>query len=275
MSGGPGPGLVPHCHHAAAGSRRGARRQARGRARHRGRQPVQLQGSGRCPADFGLPAAASPTHQAAAADHARRSRRRDLRHGCASRLPGPQLRQRLRRGRDMDGSDRRRTGDCRAPVVGHARLRRRQGDYGFWIDNAIQSIMLLLGFGVGETPPLPFYINGNLNRLRLVQPLRPAAARAAADSGADEQGHADRHRSHVGTIRSTRPSRSRAAGPAATARRIRWWPAMCRPSTCTRRSSATTRDATSACARAPSSTPSAPAAAWSRRCSRTMCRTPT
>lgn len=36
------------------------------------------------------------------------------------------------------------------------------GDYGYWIDNAIQSIMLLLGFGVGETPPIPAYVNGNL-----------------------------------------------------------------------------------------------------------------
>lgn len=37
-----------------------------------------------------------------------------------------------------------------------------RGDYGFWIDNAIQSIMLILGFGVGETPAIPVYINGNL-----------------------------------------------------------------------------------------------------------------
>ena len=36
------------------------------------------------------------------------------------------------------------------------------GDYGFWIDNFIQSIMLILGFGVGETPAIPVYINGNL-----------------------------------------------------------------------------------------------------------------
>ncbi len=36
------------------------------------------------------------------------------------------------------------------------------GDYGFWIDNFIQSIMLILGFGVGETPAIPVYTNGNL-----------------------------------------------------------------------------------------------------------------
>ena len=36
------------------------------------------------------------------------------------------------------------------------------GDYGFWIDNFIQSIMLILGFGVGETPAIPVYVNGNL-----------------------------------------------------------------------------------------------------------------
>jgi microsomal dipeptidase-like Zn-dependent dipeptidase len=35
-------------------------------------------------------------------------------------------------------------------------------EYGFWIDNAIQSIMLILGFGVGETPAIPVYTNGNL-----------------------------------------------------------------------------------------------------------------
>lgn len=38
-----------------------------------------------------------------------------------------------------------------------------QGEYGFWIDNAMQSIMTILGFGVGETPAIPFYINGNLS----------------------------------------------------------------------------------------------------------------
>jgi len=37
-----------------------------------------------------------------------------------------------------------------------------KGDYGFWIDNFIQSLMLILGFGVGETPAIPEYINGNL-----------------------------------------------------------------------------------------------------------------
>lgn len=37
------------------------------------------------------------------------------------------------------------------------------GDYGFWLDNGIQSIMLLLGFGVFEVPPVPFYVNGNLS----------------------------------------------------------------------------------------------------------------
>jgi microsomal dipeptidase-like Zn-dependent dipeptidase len=37
-----------------------------------------------------------------------------------------------------------------------------RGEYGFWIDNAIQSIMLLLGFGVFEVPPIPVYVNGNL-----------------------------------------------------------------------------------------------------------------
>ena len=37
-----------------------------------------------------------------------------------------------------------------------------RGDYGFWIDNFIQSIMLILGFGVGETPAIPVYVNGNL-----------------------------------------------------------------------------------------------------------------
>ena len=36
------------------------------------------------------------------------------------------------------------------------------GDYGFWIDNGIQSIMLLLGFGIFETPPIPVYTNGNI-----------------------------------------------------------------------------------------------------------------
>jgi microsomal dipeptidase-like Zn-dependent dipeptidase len=36
------------------------------------------------------------------------------------------------------------------------------GEYGFWIDNVIQSLMLILGFGVGETPAIPNYINGNL-----------------------------------------------------------------------------------------------------------------
>jgi microsomal dipeptidase-like Zn-dependent dipeptidase len=37
------------------------------------------------------------------------------------------------------------------------------GEYGFWIDNVIQSIMLLLGFGVFEVPPIPVYTNGNLS----------------------------------------------------------------------------------------------------------------
>ena len=36
------------------------------------------------------------------------------------------------------------------------------GDYGFWIDNAIQSLMTILGFGVAETPAIPVYTNGNL-----------------------------------------------------------------------------------------------------------------
>ena len=37
------------------------------------------------------------------------------------------------------------------------------GEYGFWIDNAIQFLMTILGFGVAETPAIPFYINGNLS----------------------------------------------------------------------------------------------------------------
>jgi microsomal dipeptidase-like Zn-dependent dipeptidase len=37
------------------------------------------------------------------------------------------------------------------------------GDYGFWLDNAVQSIMLLFGFGVFEVPPIPVYTNGNLS----------------------------------------------------------------------------------------------------------------
>ena len=38
-----------------------------------------------------------------------------------------------------------------------------KGDYGFWIDNFLQLLMSVLGFGIGEVPPLPFYINGNLS----------------------------------------------------------------------------------------------------------------
>jgi microsomal dipeptidase-like Zn-dependent dipeptidase len=38
-----------------------------------------------------------------------------------------------------------------------------KGDYGFWIDNALQFLMSILGFGIGEVPPLPAYINGNLS----------------------------------------------------------------------------------------------------------------
>ena len=34
-----------------------------------------------------------------------------------------------------------------------------QGDYGFWLDNALYNLMLLLGFGVGESPPVPVYSN--------------------------------------------------------------------------------------------------------------------
>jgi microsomal dipeptidase-like Zn-dependent dipeptidase len=37
------------------------------------------------------------------------------------------------------------------------------GDYGFWIDNFIQNIMLHLGFGLFEVPPVPVYTNGNLS----------------------------------------------------------------------------------------------------------------
>jgi len=37
-----------------------------------------------------------------------------------------------------------------------------QGDYGFWIDNAMQSIMAMLGFGISETPPIPYYTSGIL-----------------------------------------------------------------------------------------------------------------
>lgn len=36
------------------------------------------------------------------------------------------------------------------------------GDYAYWIDNFLGSLMLILGFGVGETPAIPDYINGNL-----------------------------------------------------------------------------------------------------------------
>ena len=38
-----------------------------------------------------------------------------------------------------------------------------KGDYGFWIDNFMQDIMILLGFGVGEAPAIPAYTNGNLS----------------------------------------------------------------------------------------------------------------
>ena len=36
------------------------------------------------------------------------------------------------------------------------------GDYGFWLDNFMQDVLIFLGFGVGETPPIPAYVNGNL-----------------------------------------------------------------------------------------------------------------
>jgi len=36
------------------------------------------------------------------------------------------------------------------------------GDYGFWVDNALEFLMSVLGFGIGIVPPLPPYINGNL-----------------------------------------------------------------------------------------------------------------
>jgi microsomal dipeptidase-like Zn-dependent dipeptidase len=37
------------------------------------------------------------------------------------------------------------------------------GDYGFWVDNALEFLMSVLGFGIGIVPPLPPYINGNLD----------------------------------------------------------------------------------------------------------------
>ena len=37
------------------------------------------------------------------------------------------------------------------------------GNYGFWLDNFIQAIMSVLGFGIGDTPPIPAYTNGNLS----------------------------------------------------------------------------------------------------------------
>ncbi len=36
------------------------------------------------------------------------------------------------------------------------------GDYGFWLDNGVEAIMNLFGFGVFETPLLPLYTNGNI-----------------------------------------------------------------------------------------------------------------
>lgn len=63
------------------------------------------------------------------------------------------------------------------------------GDYGFWIDNFIQSIMLILGFGVGETPAIPVYVNGNLepayascNQYGL-QPMGPQLIQALMNKG--------------------------------------------------------------------------------------------
>lgn len=64
-----------------------------------------------------------------------------------------------------------------------------KGDYGFWLDNAIQSIMLILGFGVGETPAIPFYINGNLSPAYAscnqygLQPMGPQLIRALMNKG--------------------------------------------------------------------------------------------
>lgn len=61
-----------------------------------------------------------------------------------------------------------------------------QGDYGFWIDNAIQSLMLILGFGVAETPPIPPYVNGNLSPAYATcnsRGLRPAGPDALRPGG--------------------------------------------------------------------------------------------
>lgn len=64
-----------------------------------------------------------------------------------------------------------------------------KGDYGFWIDNAIESIMQILGFGVGETPKIPFYTNGNLSPAYAscnqygLQPLGPQLLQALMNKG--------------------------------------------------------------------------------------------
>lgn len=60
------------------------------------------------------------------------------------------------------------------------------GDYGFWLDNAMQSIMTFMGFGIAETPPLPFYINGNLEPSYAscnTRGLRPAGDNAQQPGG--------------------------------------------------------------------------------------------
>jgi microsomal dipeptidase-like Zn-dependent dipeptidase len=37
-----------------------------------------------------------------------------------------------------------------------------KGDYGFWIDNVLFSILEFLGFGIAEAPPIPLYVSGNI-----------------------------------------------------------------------------------------------------------------
>ena len=65
-----------------------------------------------------------------------------------------------------------------------------RGDYGFWLDNFMQDILQFLGFGVSEAPPVPAYINGNLepefascNALGLKAGSGPALIRALMNKG--------------------------------------------------------------------------------------------
>ena len=184
-----------------------------------------------CPADFGLSAARiAPLTSLAQPHDARRGGQRHLRHGRSPGVPDPQLRQRVRRGCHLDGSDRRGAGHRRTTVVGHARLRRP--GYGFWLDNAIQSAMLLLGFGVGETPPIPAYVNGNSTSTHRatsmgLQPLGSQLMQALMNKGM----LIDIDHMSANSLDQTMAFTSH--GPRAPASPTRCSPATCSHSTCT------------------------------------------